>query len=96
MEKKALNIVVEKDGLQFYANIKDFTMSMGIKGCPMGRGLSVESAVKDLVRRVEIESKVTIVPTIFHGHAFDPEADANQGGEDSCPAGAEDDYNRGF
>jgi len=33
---------------------------MGIKGCPMGRGATMEAAVADLIRRIEQESAVTV------------------------------------
>jgi len=36
---------------------------MGINGCPMGRGITVNAAKADLKRRTEIESQVTITFT---------------------------------
>jgi hypothetical protein len=51
---------------------------------------AAEAAQKKRGRVLDALEKKIVAST------FDAEADANQGGEDDCPAGAEDDYNRGF
>jgi len=58
---KSLKVKVQVEQMSeggWYASIHEYRLSMGIKGCPLGRGSSVERAIKDLIYRVRIESNV--------------------------------------
>jgi len=46
---------------KYYALINNYTMTMGIKGCPMGRATTKEGAIKDLIYRVKIENGFTLI-----------------------------------
>jgi len=46
---------------KYYAIINNYTMAMGIKGCPMGRATTKEGAIKDLIYRIKIENGFTLI-----------------------------------
>ena len=55
---------IERSSLNgFNVMFKGNVMPLGINGCPMGRGVTVDAAKADLKRRTEIESSVAIVFT---------------------------------
>lgn len=57
-------IDIERSSLNgFNIMFKASPASLGINGCPMGRGITVDAAKADLKRRTEIESPVTITFT---------------------------------
>jgi hypothetical protein len=61
MKQIVKNAITETIGEVVYAHIDGPYMADGIKGCPMGRGADVDSAVADLQYRVKIESQVDLV-----------------------------------
>jgi len=93
--RKKVTVLIEKIDDIVYCNY-DGPYPMVVKGCPMGRGNTEASAIKDFIYRVKIENGFEANIVKINYRCFDMEADANVGGEDDCPQGMENEYNLGF
>ena len=65
MKKQAIQVAVSTDLVIDRSSLNGFNVMFKrepnqVRGCPMGRGVTVDAAIADLKRRVEIESPVII------------------------------------